>query len=417
MIKNSILIILIALTLSAKAESLNYQKVVTPNGETLPYELINGQKVFKLIVDECEHEIAPGMIINAWCYNGKTPGPTIEAVEGDKVKFLVTNKLPELTAVHWHGLILPNGMDGVTGLTQPGIGPGETYAYEFELKQNGTYMYHSHGDEMTQIGLGTMGFFIIHPKKQENPYIDKDFAIMLSEWFIEPGAKTPNPNVMTDFNIFTFNSKAYPGTDPLVVKKGDRVRVRFGNVSQDLHPIHIHGLNFKLTQTDGGKIPVEAQWPETTVTIAPGQTRTIEFIAEEPGDWAFHCHRRHHPMNAMSHDIANMIGVDQKNGLEEKIKKLIPEFMAMGSTGMNEMVEMNMPGPPNTLPMMGGKGPFGSVAMGGMFTILKIREEGHMDDEWYQHPEGSFAYPVNEKGERIKIDEKTKMPHHHDHLI
>lgn len=387
---------------SITAYADNYETVITPNGSTLPYELIDGQKVFKLSVDICEHEIAPKMKINAWCYNGKTPGPTIEAVEGDKVKFLVTNKLPEKTAVHWHGIILPNGMDGVTGLTQPGIPPGQTFAYEFELKQNGTYMYHSHGDEMVQIGMGTMGFFIIHPKKKENPYIDKDFAIMLSEWFVEPGAKTPNPNIMNDFNIFTFNSKAFPGTEPLIVKQGDRVRIRFGNVSQDLHPIHIHGLNFKVTQTDGGKINPIAQIPETTVVVAPGQTRTIEFIAEEPGDWAMHCHRRHHPMNAMSHDIANMIGVNQKDGLEKKIQKLIPEFMAMGSNGMLSMMEMGMQGPPNTLIMMGGEGPFDKVGMGGMFTTLKIREEGHLNDEWYKHPEGTIAYPVNEKSENGK---------------
>jgi FtsP/CotA-like multicopper oxidase with cupredoxin domain len=409
--RNSILILILLLSISI-AKAQKYEPVITPNGDTLPYEMVNGQKVFRLTVDVCEHEIAPGMKINAWCYNGKTPGPTIEAVEGDKVKFLVTNKLPEVTAVHWHGLILPNGMDGVTGLTQPGIPQGQTFAYEFELKQNGTYMYHSHGDEMVQIGMGSMGFFIIHPKKKENPYIDKDFAIMLSEWFIEPGAKTPNPNIMTDFNLFTFNSKAFPGTEPLVVKKGDRVRIRFGNVSQDLHPIHIHGLNFKVTQTDGGKINPIAQIPETTVVVAPGQTRTIEFIAEEPGDWAMHCHRRHHPMNAMSHDIANMIGVNQKDGLEKKIQKLIPEFMAMGSNGMHSMMEMNMPGPPNTLMMMGGAGPFGEVGMGGMYTTLKIREEGHLDDEWYQHPNDSLAYPVNEKGKKIELKQESKKMDH-----
>jgi FtsP/CotA-like multicopper oxidase with cupredoxin domain len=409
--RNSILTLILLLSVSI-AKAQNYEPVITPNGDTLPYEMINGQKVFRLTVDVCEHEIAPKMKINAWCYNGKTPGPTIEAVEGDKVKFLVTNKLPEITAVHWHGLILPNGMDGVTGLTQVGIPQGQTFAYEFELKQNGTYMYHSHGDEMVQIGMGSMGFFIIHPKKKENPYVDKDFAIMLSEWFIEPGAKTPNPNVMTDFNLFTFNSKAFPGTEPLVVKKGDRVRIRFGNVSQDLHPIHIHGLNFKVTQTDGGKINPIAQIPETTVVVAPGQTRTIEFIAEEPGDWAMHCHRRHHPMNAMSHDIANMIGVNQKDGLEKKIQKLIPEFMAMGSNGMHSMMEMGMEGPPNTLMMMGGPGPFGQVGMGGMYTTLKVREEGHLTDEWYQHPKGTVAYPVNDKGEKIELKQETKKMDH-----
>src|SRR5437867_6436105 len=194
-----------------------YRPVVTPDGSTLPWKMVGGVKEFHLIVEPIRHEVAPGMVINAWGYNGRTPGPTIEAVEGDRVRILVTNKLPEPTAVHWHGVILPSGMDGVSGLTQRAIPLGDTFAYEFTLKQHGTQMYHSHGDEMTQIGLGTMGFFIIHPRQR--PYrIDRDYAIMLSEWFVRPGASTPDPNVMTDFNIFTFNSRAYPGTAPLVAK-------------------------------------------------------------------------------------------------------------------------------------------------------------------------------------------------------
>jgi len=136
----------------------SYTPVITPNGSTLPWKMVDGVKEFRLVVEEIEWEMAPGMVIKAWGYNGQTPGPTIEAVEGDRVRIYVTNKLPESTAVHWHGVILPSGMDGVSGLTQPGIQPGETFIYEFDLKQHGTQMYHSHGDEMTQIGLGSMGF-------------------------------------------------------------------------------------------------------------------------------------------------------------------------------------------------------------------------------------------------------------------
>ena len=355
------------------ARRLPYTPVVTPNGSTLPWKMVDGVKEFHLIVEEIDWEVAPGMTIKAWGYNGRTPGPTIEAVEGDRVRILVTNKLPESTAVHWHGVILPSGMDGVQGLTQRGILPGETFAYEFTLKQHGTQMYHSHGDEMTQIGLGTMGFFIIHPKNRAQK-IDRDFAIFLSEWFIEPGSFTPDVNVMTDFNIFTFNSRAFPGTEPLVVRTGDRVRIRIANVAQEVHPIHLHGHTFNVVATDGGDIPKTAQWPETTVLVAPGQTRDIEFLAI-PGDWALHCHRRHHPMNAMGHDIPIMLNVDQ-TGVEDKIRELLPGYMAMGKDGMHEHVEhaKHMKGPLNTLPMMAGAGPFGSIAMGGMFTILKVRD-------------------------------------------
>jgi len=376
-----------------------YTPVVTPDGSTLPWKMVRGVKEFHLIVEPIRHEIAPGMVINAWGYNGQTPGPTIEAVEGDRVRILVTNKLPEPTAVHWHGLLLPSGMDGVAGLTQRAIPPGDTFAYEFTLRQHGTQMYHSHGDEMTQIGLGTMGFFIIHPRQRPNR-IDRDYAIFLSEWFIRPGASTPDPNVMTDFNIFTFNSRAFPGTAPLVARTGERVRMRFATVAQDFHAIHLHGHTFKIVATDGGDIQATAQWPETTVAIGPGQTRDIEFIAN-PGDWALHCHLRHHPMNAMGHDVPLMIGINQ-SGVEDSVRTQLPNYMAMGEKGMHEMAEMHMRGPKNTLPMMAGVGPFGPIAMGGMFTVLKVRDRlvPGEDPGWYRNPKGTVSESVSTPSER-----------------
>ena len=391
-------------------KNLPYTPVVTPNGSTLQWTLDkDGSKVFHLTIEEVEWEFAPGMKAKVWGYNGQTPGPTIEAVEGDHVKIYVTNKLRESSAVHWHGVLLPNGMDGVQGLTQKPIEPGETFLYEFTLRQHGTQMYHSHGDEMTQMGMGTMGFFIIHPKVPEKK-IDRDFAIFLNEWFIAPGTSRPNPNIMTDFNIFTFNGKVYPGTAPLVVKKGDRVRIRIGNVGQEFHAIHLHGYQFKIVATDGGDIPESAQWPETTVSIGPGETRDFEFIADAPGDWALHCHLRHHPMNAMGHDTPNMIGVSQK-GVKSEVQELLPGYMAMGENGMDEMSDMGMPGPENTLPMMGGEGPFGSVGMGGMFTLLKVRENLKSYDEdpgWYNHPAGTVASKVEQGGELETKAEEIK---------
>jgi len=248
-----------------------------------------------------------------------------------------------------------------------------------------------------QMGLGTMGFFIIHPKNQDHK-IDRDFAIFLNEWYVDPGTATPNPNIMTDFNIFTFNSRAYPGTDPLVAKIGDRVHIRIGNVGQESHPIHLHGHSFKVVATDGGDIPETARWPETTVLVAPGQTRDIEFIAKA-GDWALHCHRRHHPMNAMGHDIPNVIGVSQE-GVEEKVQALLPGYMAMGENGMGEHAEHahHMQGPENTLPMMGGEGPFGNVGMGGMFTILKVRDhiKDYNNPGWCPNPPGTVAESINQ---------------------
>src|SRR2546423_1302800 len=184
----------------------DYTPVITPNGWTLPCKIVDGVKVFHLIPEPVKNEFAPGLVCDCWGYNGTTPGPTIEVVEGDRVRIYVTNRLPEPTSAHWHGILLPNGMDGVAGLTQKPIGPGQIFQYAFTLRQHGTHMYHPHFDEMTQMGLGMMGAFVIHPRNPKYK-LDRDFTIMLSEWKIEPGTSRPNPNEMTDFNLFTMNSK------------------------------------------------------------------------------------------------------------------------------------------------------------------------------------------------------------------
>ena len=378
-----------------------YIPVVTPNGSTLPYEIDGNVKVFRLVAEPVKREFAAGMIVNCWGYNGQTPGPTIEVVEGDTVRIFVTNKLPEPTTVHWHGVILPNGMDGVGGITQPHIQPGETYKYEFTLKQHGTQMYHPHSDEMTQMAMGMEGFFIIHPRKPDRK-IERDFCIFLQEWSVEPGSATPNPRIMTDFNLFTFNSRVFPGTAPLVVKTGERVRVRLANLSMDSHPIHFHGHQGWQTATDGGPIPKSAWWTATTINVPPGTTRDFEFVADNPGDWAFHCHKNHHTMNAMGHDIANLIGVDQ-SGVTSKMRKYVQGYMAMGSDGMGEMGEMQMQLPKNTLPMMTGDGQFGPIEMGGMFTILKVRDgiTSYDDPVWYKMPPGTQATKVDGVASRV----------------
>ncbi len=365
--------------------------VETPGVPSLPFKMEGGVKVFHLVAEPVKREFAPGMIVNTWGYNGSSPGPTLEAVEGDRVRIFVTNHLPERTSVHWHGVILPNGMDGVSGLNQPHIEPGETYVYEFTLKQHGTQMYHPHFDEMTQMAMGMMGFFVIHPKQSEK--VDRDFAIFLHEWAIPAGTATPNPFVMTDFNLFTFNGKIYPATTPLVARTGQRVRVRLANLSMDNHPIHIHGLSFKVTGTDGGAISPSAQWPETTVDVPPGTTRDIEFVASNPGDWAMHCHKSHHTMNQMAHDLPNMTGVSQGD-TEKRVRKLLPGYMAMGEHGMGNM--MNMGGPKNWVPMMSGDGPYGAIEMGGMFTVVKIRDgiKSYEDPGAYQPPAGTRAHKV-----------------------
>jgi len=367
--------------------------VVTPNGRTLELRLIDGVKVGHLIAEPVQHEFAPGLSAECWGYNGGTPGPTIEVVEGDKLRLYVTNRLPEPTTVHWHGIVLPNGMDGVSGLNQRPIPMGETFVYEFTVKYPGTFMYHPHFDEMTQIALGMGGMFIVHPKRPVGPRVDRDFVMMSHEWRLDVGAKRPDPNEMKDFNLLTFNSKAFPATQPLLIGKGERVRIRFGNLGpMDHHPIHLHGLWFHVTATDGGYVPPSAQYPETTVLVAVGSTRVIEFVAEEPGDWAMHCHMTHHVMMQMGHGLPVMVGVDTKR-LDQRMSRVIPEYMSMGTAGMGGMGEMRMPIPDNSRPMRGAPGPFGYVDMGGMFTILKVRDDPSAADAsgWYEHPKGSVA--------------------------
>ncbi len=371
-----------------------FHPVVTLNGWSMPWRMNQGVKEFHLVAEPVTRELAPGMKVQLWGYNGQSPGPTIEVVEGDRVRIFVTNRLPEATSVHWHGQRLPNGMDGVTGLTQPGIGPGKTFVYEFEARRAGTFMYHPHADEMLQMAMGMYGFWVTHPKDHRIMRADRDFVFLLNSFDVEPGSSVPKVNTMTDFNLWGFNSRVFPGIDSLHVRQNDRVRIRVGNLTMTNHPIHLHGHEFVVTGTDGGWTPPASRWPEVPLDIGVGQMRALEFDATEPGDWALHCHKSHHTMNAMGHQVPTMVGVDHR-GVAEKISKLVPDYMVMGDKGMGDMANMEMPLPENTLPMMTGDGPFGSVEMGGMFTVVKVRKDqkpgDHGDPGWYAHPAGSVA--------------------------
>lgn len=374
---------------------VDYNPVVTLNGWTLPYRMNGNVKEFHLVAEPVERELAEGMIAYLWGYNGQSIGPTIEAVEGDRVRIFVTNKLPEHTTVHWHGLILPSGMDGVGGLSHKAIPPGKTYVYEFDLVKSGTFMYHPHADEMVQMAMGMMGLFIVHPKDPALMRVDRDFCFLLNAYDIDPGTYMPRVMQMTDFNLWTWNSRVFPGIDPLVVNQGDRVRVRVGNLTMTNHPIHMHGYDFEVTGTDGGWVRPEARWPEVSIDIPVGAMRAYEFDAVHLGDWAIHCHKSHHTMNAMGHDVPTFIGAD-KTKLAELVRKHQPEYMPMGTAGMADMGEMSMEIPANTVPMMTGWGPHGPIEMGGMFSVVKVREgiapDDYSDPGWYENPPGTEAY-------------------------
>ena len=214
-------------------------------------------------------------------------------------------------------------MDGVGGLTQPQIPVGKTFVYEFVAKRPGTFMYHPHADEMVQMAMGMMGSWVTHPKDPKFMPVDRDFVFLLNNYDIEPGSATPRVMTMLDFNLFNFNSRVFPGIDHMVVRHNDRVRIRIGNLTMTNHPIHLHGHEFEVTGTDGGWTPRGSRWPEVTADIAVGQMRAIEFDATDEGDWAFHCHKAHHTMNAMGHEVPTMIGVDHR-GVVQQIKQADP---------------------------------------------------------------------------------------------
>ncbi len=376
----------------------DYTPCIVPNGTKANYKVVDGVKVFHLIAEPIEWELATGLTVTAWSYNGTYPGPLIEVTEGDRVRIYVTNRLPAPTSVHWHGVILPCGMDGVSGLTQPAIPPGETFLYEFTFADSGTFMYHSHHDTMTQEGMGLAGMIVVH-KRETDPAQrpDRDFPILLQEWTVDVGTAKNNPLDGSGFNILTMNGKVMPATEPLVAQLEDKVWIRFGNLSaMSHHPIHLHGYNFKVIGSDGGWAPDSSiLTPETTVLVAVGKVQVIEFVANNPGDWIFHCHMTHHIMNQMGHGFPNMLGVDM-TGLQEKIRQLIPGYMAMGLTGMEDMTQSGMAIPPNSIPMLGFDGQFGNTVLGGMANVLRVRKDlkaYEKDPGPYHFPEGSVAAP------------------------
>jgi manganese oxidase len=301
----------------ARGAGAGFLPVVTPDVPDLPFEMDNGVKVFHLIAEPVKQEILPGKIVNLWGYNGSAPGPTIQAVEGDRVRIVVDNHLPEATSMHWHGFEIPFDMDGGPGLSQDPIPPGGRFVYEFTLQQEGTYFYHSH--MAMQEMLGMIGAFIMHPKDGYDPPVDKDFAIVLQEYAILPNNPTPNTMSM-EYNWLTFNGKSSPASTPLVIKHGERVRIRIINLGMDHHPVHLHGHQFVITGTEGGRQPKATWGPNNTVLVGVAQARAVEFVAKNPGDWMLHCHMPHHMMNQMASTVGpttRRMGMPAGAGMEQ----------------------------------------------------------------------------------------------------
>ena len=339
--------------------------VVTPDLPVLAPRRIDadGVKEFHLVAEPVRRDFLPGRPVDCWGFNGTMPGPTIEVTQGDRVRLVVENRLPELFAMHWHGFEIPIAMDGVPGLTQDPIAPGETFTYEFTLHQHGTFFYHSH--MAMQEMLGMIGLFIMHPREAYTPRVDRDFGLIFQEWALRPNSDVPNTLEM-DFNWFTINGRAGPSATPLLVRRGERVRIRMVNMGMDHHPIHLHGHTFETVGTEGGRIPRAAWQPGNTVLVGVAQARDVEFEATNPGDWMLHCHLPHHMMN---HMVAMVGPMQMRHGTSDDAPQ-VPGFPQDMFMAMDTMVEK---------PETRGLRPTWTGGMMGMMTLVRVLEDDLYD--------------------------------------
>ena len=297
--------------------------VVTPDVSDLPFTIDNGVKVFHLVAEPVKQTIVPGRTFDLWGYNGSAPGPTIQASEGDRVRIVFENHLPEPTATHWHGLELPIEMDGVPGVSQNTVMPGGRFVYEFLLHQNGTFFYHSHMAMQEMVGM--LGGFVIHPKTPYTPEVDKDYLFSLQEYAVLPNSTIPNSMSM-EYNWLALNGKSGPASTPLIVRLGERVRIRLINMGMDHHPIHLHGFTFWETGREGARQQESAWTRGNTTLVGVAQARDIEFVADRAGDWMLHCHLPHHMMNQMASNVGPMTrigpGIQAGGSMEEAMGML-----------------------------------------------------------------------------------------------
>jgi FtsP/CotA-like multicopper oxidase with cupredoxin domain len=359
--------------------------MLTPDVPDLPHELDGATKVFRLTAEPLQRKIAPFKTIDTWGYNGSCPGPTIQIQQGDRVRIIFENKLPESTTVHWHGLEVPIEQDGVPYISQKPIPPGEKYVYEFTVHQEGTFFYHAH--TAMQEMIGQIGLFIAHPKTPYHPHVDHDFGIILQEWAVLPANTVPNTAAM-EFNWLTFNGVSGPAITPMIVRLGSRVRLRIVNLGMDHHPIHLHGNQFVLTGTEGGRAPESTWYPMNTVLVGVAQARVVEFEAKFPGAWMLHCHLPHHMMNSMMdllrdrqietadqtdpkalsqmQTLANSLGVEHVHHAP-----IAPDADSVKGFPQDAFMEMGMDAAV-TKPETYGLPPNWSAGMMGMMTLVRV---------------------------------------------
>ncbi len=343
------------------AASGPFTPVITTEVGDLSYTMDGDTKVFHLVAEVIKQQIHPDKTIDAWGFNGSAPGPTIQVVQGDHVRVVFDNHLPEASSIHWHGFEDAVGYDGMPAISQDPVPPGGRFVYEFDIHQAGTFFYHSH--MAMQEMLGMLGGFIMHPRTPVHPHCDKDFLLHLQEYAILPSSTVPNTAEM-EYNWLLINGKAGPATTPLIVRQGERVRIRFVNLGMDHHPMHLHGNTFQVTGTEGGRIPETAWWPGNTVLVGVAQARDVEFVASRPGDWMLHCHLPHHMMNQMATRVGNNPITNGPLGDPSKVPGYPQDaFMEGPMMAMDEMVDK---------PENYGLKPGWSGYMMGMMTFVRV---------------------------------------------
>ncbi len=358
------------------------EPVELPDLKKLPHRMVNGAKEFHLVAMVVRTEFVPGRPVDAWGFNGSVPGPLMEANEGDRVRVVFHNNLPEMTAIHWHGFEVPMEMDGSLGLGQDPIPPGGMFVYEFTLHQHGTFFYHSHFPMQEMMGM--LGMFILHPKQPQTPRVDRDFGLVIQEWALLPNNNVPNTLAM-EFNWLTFNGKAGPDCTPMLVRQGERVRIRLINIGMDHHPIHMHGVTFTVTGTEGGRIPSTMWIPQNTVLVGVAQARDIEFDAKYIGDWMLHCHLPHHMMNQMVTMVGPMSHGAGAYPADDPEKKKVP--------GYPQDMWMNLDHQVRPKAEHHGLRSGWAAAMMGMMTMVRVLPPGKFDEIMKMKASGALPVP------------------------
>jgi len=286
---------------AADPRDISYTAPVTARGDRpLAPRIENGVKIFDLESSVIRWNILPDRVVTAYAINRQVPGPRLEFVEGDRVRINYTNHLPIATTMHWHGLVVPNAMDGPANITQRPIAPGEKYTYEYTVQQSGTYLYHSHAQADRQQAFGLYGALIIRPRdRAAEPAADLEYVVQLQEWLVLAGLTYPAMIMDGGLpNFFTINGKSYPATDTLRVKVGQKIKFRFiGTNNNFIHPMHMHGGPFTVVARDGIPLSSTAQFQADVINVGPGQRYDVIWPAREPGKWILHCHIPHHTLN------------------------------------------------------------------------------------------------------------------------